>query len=220
MSEKVFSLFTFHVSPTTYSIKEHNMTIDTKDNVQFDPGFIQHMSAFEPNIEYVYSSLNSCRNFNQKKMQFKMFYPKIQSLLKNYLGFYLGCILWAVYIKSLGEKTITGNLCYGGEFSENETLEEVDFIKAYIEQLKKDAKYYLNQDFSIDKESLKVLDAYREFLKVNEGFVKVQTTTDVKLPESLKTPTSKDLQLILAGIEKVIENGKLHELFTLAEKVL
>lgn len=196
------------------------MTIDTIDNVQFDPGFIQHMSAFEPNIEYVYSSLNSCRNFNQKKMQFKMFYPKIQSLLKNYLGFYLGCILWAVYIKSLGEKPITGNLCYGGEFSENETLEEVDFIKAYIEQLKKDAKYYLNQDFSIDEESLKVLDVYREFLKVNEGFVKVQTTTDVKLPESLKTPSADDLQEILEEIEKVIENGKLHELFTLEEKVL
>lgn len=196
------------------------MTIDTIDNVQFDPGFIQHMSAFEPNIEYVYSSLNSCRNFNQKKMQFKMFYPKIQSLLKNYLGFYLGCILWAVYIKSLGEKSITGNLCYGGEFSENETLEEVDFIKAYIEQLKKDAKYYLNQDFSIDNVHLKVLDAYREFLKVNEGFVKVQTTTDVKLPESLKTPSADDLQEILEEIEKVIENGKLHELFTLAEKVL
>lgn len=196
------------------------MTIDTIDNVQFDPGFIQHMSAFEPNIEYVYSSLNSCRNFNQKKMQFKMFYPKIQSLLKNYLGFYLGCILWAVYIKSLGEKPITGNLCYGGEFSENETLEEVDFIKAYIEQLKKDAKYYLNQDFSIDEESLKVLDVYREFLKVNEGFVKVQTTTDVKLPECLKKPSAEDLQEILEEIEKVIENGKLHELFTLAEKVL
>ena len=196
------------------------MTIDTIDNVQFDPGFIQHMSAFEPNIEYVYSSLNSCRNFNQKKMQFKMFYPKIQSLLKNYLGFYLGCILWAVYIKSLGEKPITGNLCYGGEFSENETLEEVDFIKAYIEQLKKDAKYYLNQDFSIDNVHLKVLDVYREFLKVNEGFVKVQTTTDVKLPESLKTPSAEDLQEILEEIEKVIENGKLHELFTLEEKVL
>ena len=149
-----------------------------------------------------------------------MFYPKIQSLLKNYLGFYLGCILWAVYIKSLGEKSITGNLCYGGEFSENETLEEVDFIKAYIEQLKKDAKYYLNQDFSIDEESLKVLDVYREFLKVNEGFVKVQTTTDVKLPECLKKTSAEDLQEILEEIEKVIENGKLHELFTLEEKVL
>lgn len=195
-------------------------TIDTKDNVQFDPGFIQHMSAFEPNIQYVYNSLNSCRNFNQKKMQFKMFYPKIQSLLKNYLGFYLGCILWAVYIKSLGEKPIAGNLCYGGDFSETETLEEVDFIKSYIEQLKKDAKYYLGQNFSIDEESIKVLDAYREFLKLNEGFVKVQTTTDVKLPASLKSVDETGLKEILIGIEQVIENGKLHELFALSEKVL
>lgn len=196
------------------------MTIDTKDNVQFDPGFIQHMSAFEPNIQYVYNSLNSCRNFNQKKMQFKMFYPKIQSLLKNYLGFYLGCILWAVYIKSLGEKPIAGNLCYGGDFSETETLEEVDFIKSYIEQLKKDAKYYLGQNFSIDEESIKVLDAYREFLKLNEGFVKVQTTTDVKLPASLKSVDETGLKEILVGIEQVIENGKLHELFAFSEKVL
>ena len=195
-------------------------TIDTKDNVQFDPGFIQHMSAFEPNIQYVYNSLNSCRNFNQKKMQFKMFYPKIQSLLKNYVGFYLGCILWAVYIKSLGEKPIAGNLCYGGDFSETETLEEVDFIKSYIEQLKKDAKYYLGQNFSIDEESIKVLDAYREFLKLNEGFVKVQTTADVKLPASLKSVDEADLKEILVGIEQVIENGKLHELFALSEKVL
>ena len=196
------------------------MTIDTKDNVQFDPGFIQHMSAFEPNIQYVYNSLNSCRNFNQKKMQFKMFYPKIQSLLKNYLGFYLGCILWAVYIKSLGEKPIAGNLCYGGDFSETETLEEVDFIKSYIEQLKKDAKYYLGQNFSIDEESINVLDAYREFLKLNEGFVKVQTTADVKLPASLKSVDEAGLKEILVGIEQVIENGKLHELFALSEKVL
>ena len=196
------------------------MTIDTKDNVQFDPGCIQHMSAFEPNIQYVYNSLNSCRNFNQKKMQFKMFYPKIQSLLKNYLGFYLGCILWAVYIKSLGEKPIAGNLCYGGDFSETETLEEVDFIKSYIEQLKKDAKYYLGQNFSIDEESIKVLDTYREFLKLNEGFVKVQTTADVKLPASLKSVDEAGLKEILIGIEQVIENGKLHELFALSEKVL
>ena len=196
------------------------MTIDTKDNVQFDPGFIQHMSAFEPNIQYVYNSLNSCKNFNQKKMQFKMFYPKIQSLLKNYLGFYLGCILWAVYIKSLGEKPIAGNLCYGGDFSETETLEEVDFIKSYIEQLKKDAKYYLGQNYSIDEESIKVLGAYREFLKLNEGFVKVQTTADVKLPASLKSVDEADLKEILVGIEQVIENGKLHELFALSEKVL
>ncbi len=190
------------------------------DGVQFDPGFIQHISAFEPNIEYVYNTLNTCRNFNQKKMQFKMFYPKIQSLLKNYLGFYLGCILWAVYIKNLDEKPILNNLCFGGEYSENDSLEEVDFIKKYIEQLKKDVKYYTGQNFSIDSQSLNILDAYRNFLKDNKGFVETKTTKDIKLPQGFKTPSDKDLKEILEGIEKVIENGKLYELFPLAEKVL
>ena len=194
--------------------------IDIKDGVQFDPGSIQHISAFEPNIEYVYNTLSTCRNFNQKKMQFKMFYPKIQSLLKNYLGFYLGCILWAVYIKNLDEKPILNNLCFGGEYSENDTLEEIDFIKKYIEQLKKDVKYYTGQNFSIDSQSLNILDAYRNFLKENKGFVETKTTKDIKLPEGFKTPSDKDLKEILEGIEKVIENGKLYELFPLAEKVL
>lgn len=186
--------------------------------VQFDPGFIQHMSAFVPNIEYVYDTLSSCRDFNRKKQQFRMFYPKIQSLLKNYLGFYLGCMLWAVYIKQFDNAKILNNLCFGGEYDEKETLSEVNFIMDYIEQLKKDVKYYTGQNFSIDSTSMSILEAYREFLKVNEGFVKTQTTNDVKIPQTFKTPA--DLQEIYTAIEKVVENGKLYELFPLAEKVI
>lgn len=190
------------------------------NGAQFDPGFVQHMSAFVPNIEYIYAGLNRLKNFTLKKNQFKMYYPKIQSLLKNYLGFYLGCILWAAYISQLDEKPILNNLCFGGEYSEKETLSEVDFIKDYIEQLKKDVKYYTGQDFTIDENSINILNAYREFLIANKGFVETKTTKDIKLPTNLKTPSEKDLEEILSGIEKVIDNGKLHELFPLAQKVL
>lgn len=190
------------------------------NGAQFDPGFVQHMSAFVPNIEYVYAGLNRLKNFTLKKNQFKMYYPKIQSLLKNYLGFYLGCILWATYISQLDEKPILNNLCFGGEYSEKETLSEVEFIKDYIEQLKKDVKYYTGQDFTIDENSINILNAYREFLIANKGFVETKTTKDIKLPTNLKTPSDKDLEEILSGIEKVIDNGKLYELFPLAQKVL
>ena len=190
------------------------------NGAQFDPGFVQHMSAFVPNIEYIYAGLNRLKNFTLKKNQFKMYYPKIQSLLKNYLGFYLGCILWAAYISQLDEKPILNNLCFGGEYSEKETLSEVDFIMDYIEQLKKDVKYYTGQDFTIDENSINILKAYREFLIANKGFVETKTTKDIKLPTNLKTPSEKDLEEILSGIEKVIDNGKLYELFPLAQKVL
>lgn len=190
------------------------------NGAQFDPGFVQHMSAFVPNIEYIYAGLNRLKNFTLKKNQFKMYYPKIQSLLKNYLGFYLGCILWAAYISQLDEKPILNNLCFGGEYSEKETLSEVDFIMDYIEQLKKDVKYYTGQDFTIDENSINILNAYREFLIANKGFVETKTTKDIKLPANLKTPSDKDLEEILSGIEKVIDSGKLYELFPLAQKVL
>lgn len=190
------------------------------NGAQFDPGFVQHMSAFVPNIEYIYAGLNRLKNFTLKKNQFKMYYPKIQSLLKNYLGFYLGCILWATYISQLDEKPILNNLCFGGEYSEKETLSEVDFIMDYIEQLKKDVKYYTGQDFTIDENSINILNTYREFLIANKGFVETKTTKDIKLPANLKTPSDKDLEEILSGIEKVIDNGKLYELFPLAQKVL
>lgn len=188
------------------------------EEIQFDPGFVKHMSAFVPNIEYVYDSLAQCSNFNQKKMQFKMFYPKIQSLLKNYIGFYLGCMLWAVYIKQFDNKPIMNNLCFGGEYDEKETLGEVDFILQYVDRLKKDVKYYTGQNFSLDSISMDIIAAYREFLKINEGFVKTQTVNDVKIPETFKTPSNYDE--IYKEIEQVCETGKLYELFTLAGTIL
>ena len=188
--------------------------------IQFDPGFIKHISAFVPNIEYVYNSLAQFKNFNQRKMQFKMYFPKIQNLLKNYIGFYLGCILWAIYIKQFKDEDILNNLCFGGEYNEKDTLGEVDFVEEYLNQLKKDVKYYIGQEYSIDETYIKIIDAYREFLKANEGFVKTKTTNDLKIPEIFKIPSKTDLELISQEINKVVENGNLYDLVTLKDKVL
>lgn len=186
--------------------------------VQFDPGYIKHLSAFVPSIEYVYTQLGQIKDFNQKKQQFRMFLPKIQSLFKNYIGFYLGCILWAIYIKQFDNAIILNNLCYGGEYKEAETLSEADFISRFIETFPKDVKYYTGQNFSVDTLTISIVEAYREFLKVNEGFVNTKTTNDVKIPNSFKTP--KNFEEIHKEIEKVVESGKLYELYPLAQKVL
>jgi len=197
--------------------EEYKMNFDK--GVEFDPGYVQHITAFVPNIEYIYSTLEKFKNFGQRKLQFKMFYPNIQSLLANYTGFYLGCMLWAAYIKTLDNKPVLNNLCYGGDYSEVDTLEEIDFVINYVEQLKKDVKYYLGQNFSIDSATQNVLEAYREFLKLNKGFVGVLNTGDIKLPETLKTPKASDCELILAKIEEVVENGNLSDLYSMYEKL-
>ena len=65
-----------------------------------------------------------------------------------------------------------------------------------------------------------ILAAYREFLKENKGFVETKTTADIVIPKSFKTPDKKGLDEILNKIEEVIDNGKLKDLYALAEKVL
>ena len=194
--------------------------VELEDGVQFDPGFIKHMSAIVPNIEYAYSALSKIKSFNQKKQQFKMFYPKILTLLETYMSFYAGSILWAVYIRTLKNTPLLNNICYGGEYNEDEILSEVDFVRNYLDQLKKDVKYYMGQDFTYDPQYLTILEAYKEFLKENKGFVNAQTTDDIVIPKSFKTPSEKELDEIFNKIYEVNDTGRLKELLPLVTKVI
>ncbi len=178
--------------------------------VPFDPGFVQHISAIIPNIEYAYGNLNRYKNFGQKKMQFKMLFPKLEELINNYIGFYAGCILWAAAVKPLKDKSFTGNFCCGGEYNEDETLDEVNFLTAYLNHLPKDVKYYIGKDYKISDDDMKILSAYKEFLKVNKGFVGVEKTDDLVLPDCVKP--ADDTKKIFDKIEEVVESGKLFEL--------
>lgn len=191
---------------------------DFTDGAQFDPGFIVHLNAFVPSIENIYQDLIRVRNFNQKKMKFKMYYNKIQHLIDTYIGFYLGCILWAACIKDLN-KPVLNNLCYGGEYDEKEITGEVDFIRQYLEQFKKDVKYYLGQDYKINDFIPRVLNEYEEFLKINQGFIKVQNTKDIELNSGIIKLTNTEKETILDKIAEVIENGDFKILYPLNEKL-
>lgn len=185
--------------------------------VQFDPGFVKHLYAFVPSIEHIYGAISQYKNFNQKKMQFKMYYPKIQHLIKNYAGFYLGCMLWALCIKQYKGAKILNNLMYGGHYSEKETLSEVDFVREYLNQLVKDAKYYLGINYLPEENILKIISVYREFLKINEGFVNANTSDDIKIPDSVKFP--KDIDIISKEIDRVTETGELSDLIKFYDMV-
>lgn len=191
---------------------------DFEEGVQFDPGFIQHLTAFIPNIEYIYADISRYRNFAQKKQKFKVYYHKILNLLENYLGFYLGCILWAACIKD-ENKPVLNNLCFGGDYNENETLEEVNFIYSYLHQLKKDVKYYIGSDYTPDEFYFKIVDEYKEFLKLNKGFVNVNSSSDIVLNDGIKPLTQADKELILEKIAEVVEDGNFKKLFALNEKL-
>lgn len=56
---------------------------DFSEGALFDPGFVGHLNAFIPTIEYLYSDIYSVKNFNQKKMKFKMYYNRLRKNLPS-----------------------------------------------------------------------------------------------------------------------------------------
>lgn len=191
---------------------------DFSEGALFDPGFVGHLNAFIPTIEYLYSDIYSVKNFNQKKMKFKMYYNRLHNLINTYIGFYLGCILWAACIKDMN-KPVLNNLCYSSEYNEEETIGEVQFIKSYLPQFEKDVKYYLGQNYKIDSLKLRILDEYEEFLKANKGFVNVKDTSDIKINDDAKSLTKTEIETTLDKIAQVVETGDFDILYQLHDNL-
>lgn len=196
------------------------MTQTQVNSVLFDPGYAQHTTILSIGVEYLYAQINQFKNLGQRKMKFKMTYPQILKMANNNVGFCLGSLLWAVYIKSLGDNiAIEGNPCLGGTYEEAETVEEVDYSINFFTQIKKDAKYYLGRDYQINPQYLKILELYKEFLTLNFSFVNTKTTGDIKLPSGFKIPDEASLEKIHAKIQEVISTGELLEMLPLLDLV-
>ncbi len=194
------------------------MTETQEKTFLFDPGYAQHTTILSINLEYMYSMINQFRNLGQRRTQFKRFYPQIVKMVENNVGFCLGSLLWAAYIKTQDAK-IEGNPCLGGEYNEDEAVEEIDFSIEYFTQLQKDAKYYLSSNYETNPLHIKILEIYKDFLTLNKGFVNTKTTSDIKLPEAIQTPASEDAQKIYSKIQEVIKSGKLLDLTEVFELI-
>ena len=181
-------------------------------SVKFDPGFAQHTTILSISAEYIYSQLEKFKNFGQKKMKFKMLSSQLVHMAENNVGFCLGCLLWAVCIKSEKEVQITGNPCLGDTFNKDETVEEIDYSIEFFNRLSKDFKYYLNESYTVKSEYIKYLELYKEFLLLNMNFVNTKTTDDLILPEGLKIPEQKNIDIIKEKIESVVKSGDLLDL--------
>lgn len=173
----------------------------------FDPGYGRHLVSLVFSIEDMYTDINKFKNLNQKKFYFKQYYPGMLKLLKQNTEFYLGCLLWAVYLKAQPEGAIIGNHCLGREYEEESSLVELIFLMNFMRTFSKDTKYFLGQDFKYSEDDMNMLEIYKEFAQMNEGFVKTEKNTDLKLPSSIKTPDKNGLESIKSTIDKVVSTG-------------
>ena len=182
------------------------------ETVLFDPGIGELVIDFNEYINEVYSKLRSLKTPHQKRTNFKLYFPKIKKAIENNINFYIGCLIWAYIIKKdNSEKEIIGNVFLNmpqDMIKEYDYLIQVNFIEQYLQTLKKDYKFFTNQNFDIPNNWLNILSAYKDFLTLNKGFIGTKTTKDLELPSFISEHKfEEDLEEI---IKKVISEKNLN----------
>lgn len=185
--------------------------------LEFDPGFAPHILVFQGTVEYLYLDINKFKNLSQKKIKFRQYYKKILDVFYNNLGFYIGCLMWAAYIKAQPEQEILNNHCFGTKYDEEQNTAETDYMLKFVELFPKDMKYFLGENFTFEPWINKVLDLYRDFLVINKGFVSSKMSTDIELPQGLKTEEAEKFNTI---IEEVLKSGDLSKLIEQKDLIL
>ena len=185
----------------------------------FDPGFYTCLTSFPSNIELLYSELNSVKNFAQKKIQFLMTYKRVMDLLKAHTGFYVGCMLWGTYLQSLGCEKIENNPFVDQEYDKELSLSELNFIFDFVKKFDRDTKYYMGKHFKFDDEMMRVLEIYVQFIDLNNGFSKIDTTDKIQLVGKLTEISKEEIDEIEKKIQDVIHTGKVEELLEFCDKI-
>lgn len=181
----------------------------TLSGVEFDPGFAPYILAFSGTVEYLYADINRFKNFSQKKIKFMQYYKKILDIFNNNLGFYIGCLMWAAYIKTQPKQEILSNNCLGQKYDEETNISDTQFILKFTELFPRDMKYFLGQNFAFDSNYINLLKIYEEFLVINKGFTESKYNTDILLPNSVKTDLAESFK---SKIDEILKTGDLSKL--------
>lgn len=189
----------------------------TTKGLEFDPGFAPFILAFRGTVEYLYLDINKFKNLSQRKMKFRQYYKKFLELFYNNLGFYIGCLMWAAYIKTQPEQEILNNPCLGGVYSEDENTSDVDFMIRFLELFPKDMKYFLGENYEINPQDMEILEMYKEFLTINKGFVNSKTNSDILLPQGMKTDNAESFK---DKIEEIIKGEDLSKFVEIRDLIL
>ena len=183
----------------------------TSKGLEFDPGFGPYILAFRGTLEYLYADMNRFKNFSQKKMKFMQYHKKFIEMFDNNLGFYVGCLMWAAYIKTQPKQKILSNHCLGQEYNEDANISDTQFMLQFTELFPKDMKYFLGKNYSFDTKIVELLKVYEEFLVLNKGFVESEYNTDIELPKSVKVQGAEQYKTQIEEVLKTEDLSKLLE---------
>lgn len=168
----------------------------SESEAKFDPGFAELVVPFEPNISACNEVIGQIKSFHQKKFKFQMLYPQMLKLIENNVAFYFGCLLWAYYLLNNYKSDpteITGNTFLDLDnkaFEEYDMAYDVNYLANYLPKFENDTKYFLGKQVEISQKWKMILEQYKEFVALNNGFRNVKMTSDIIIPANFVSQLS------------------------------
>lgn len=192
-----------------------------KEKVPFDPGFSQISFSFVENIKITEQEFIKLKTFAQKRFWLVKYESMITEFINKHAAFYLGCILWGGFIRYQFKdkpKEISGNTTANLSKEELENLDCALEVKAsldYIKNFDRDCKYFLNRKAKISPFIIQILESYIEFAELNNNFIGVNKTNQIKLPwlmRHFETLKPEELDILYKKINSAIESKKIENL--------
>lgn len=194
---------------------------DFSKSVPFDPGFSPLSFSFIENIALANQEYSCLKANHQKKFWLTKAEQTIVDFINKSTAFYLGCMLWGGFIHCRfkdSPKEISGNNTPDLTEQERQELDcaiEVKAILEYIKNFDRDIKYFLKRPAKIPPMIVKILENYIEFSKINNNFLDVVNTGDIKLPQLVshfEKLSDKQLDDLCDKIYAAIDSGEIESL--------
>ena len=77
---------------------------NNEDKILFDPGYAPIVMNALGQVGYNYYVFCAISDVKLKRLNFKTMLEKFERFLKTNVAFYLGCLMWASYIKQFENK--------------------------------------------------------------------------------------------------------------------
>lgn len=186
--------------------------------VPFDPGYAPKAFSFIEAIKTTQECYAQLTTNSQKKIWLPQAEPEILKLIELNAAFYLGCILWGGFLANRfkdSPKEIEGNTTLDLSEQEKSELDCATDAKAALEYIKgfdRDCKYFLRRKMKIKPIIKEIYESYVEFAELNNQFVDVRTTADVKTPKVIahfKDLSNDMLDMLCESIYMIINTEDL-----------
>ena len=197
---------------------------DIMTKVPFDPGFYKYSLGIDENVGYKLDYIIKMKNANQKKFRLKLLEEELVAPINALAAIYYGCVIYGSTIAAkyrANPAEITDNFVTKLPEDQLKNLDLAMNARYTIElyrKLNNSTEFFFKRQSKLRSDFEDYVNFYIKFVKLNDSFKNIKTTSDIILPDETKhflKYTDKELEEIENGIFKIVEIGQLEYIFKL-----